>query len=164
MTQSTQTPKTPEETHASKRLARLAAVQALYQIAYEQQSPAQTMKDFIDQAFASLDDDVEPGVEKAKTSPDSALFCQIVQGVVDHQAALDEMLAGALSEKISSARLELLLRSVLRAGVFELLHHSKIPEGVIINDYVDVTRSFFNAREPGMVNAVLDKLAKKLRT
>lgn len=152
--------KSPSEAHAGKRLARLAAVQALYQVAYEQQSPDQIIRDFVDTDFASLREDPEVALTGA---PDAALFGAIVQGVVENQVMLDEMLTGTLSEKLSGSRMELLLRTTLRAGTFELYRHADIPAGVIINDYVDVTRAFFNAKEPGLVNAVMDKLAKKLR-
>jgi N utilization substance protein B len=143
--------------HAARRLARLAAVQALYQIHYEQQPVAQIIRDCVDTGFAMPDDDAAVGV------PDAGLFGDIVRGVASHVAALDEMIAGALDAKLSAARLEILLRSILRAGVYELHHHAQIPAGVIINDYVDVARSFFNGKEPGLVNGVLDKLAGKLR-
>ncbi len=153
---------TPAATHAAKRLARLAAVQALYQNHYEQQPLAQIVQDSAAHEFAGLRDDVDGG-EAIPGSPDAELFGDIVRGVAANLAALDEMIAGALDARLSPSRLELLLRSILRAGVYELLHHVKIPAGVIINDYVDVTRSFFNGKESGLVNGVLDKLAGKLR-
>ena len=153
---------TPAAMHAAKKLSRLAAVQALYQNNYELQSLAQIMKECVDQNFAALRDE-EDGTEAIAGQPDHALFKAIVEGVVTHNAALDEMITGALDAKFSLARLELLLRTVLRAGVFELYHHSSIPAGVIINDYVDVARAFFNGKEPGLVNGILDKVAGKLR-
>ena len=73
------------------------------------------------------------------------------------------MIAGAFDSKAAAERLEILLRAILRAGVYELYHQSAIPTGVIINDYVDIAHAFFADREPGLVNGVLDKLAKGLR-
>lgn len=149
--------------NTKKKLARLAAVQALYQISYEQQSATQTIQDYIDNNFISLRDDLGAGdIELA--SPDAELFGLLVDGVMKNQQEIDEMLAGAFSSKVSGDRMEVLLRMIMRAGVYELYHHSEVSVGIIINDYVDVARAFFNAKEPGLVNAVLDKLAKTLRS
>ena len=57
----------------------------------------------------------------------------------------------------------MLLRAILRAGAYELLNHGDTAAGIIINDYVDVAHAFFDAKEPGLVNAILDKMGKKLR-
>ena len=148
--------------YASRRLARLAAVQGLYQIALSASSPAEVVRDFRDHPppLPSGDNNetaVSPG------SFDQELFGEIVTGVMQNTAALDEMIAGAFDAKLSAGRVEALLRAVLRAGAYELHYHAKIPTGVIINDYVDVAHAFFGQKEPGLVNAVLDKLAKKLR-
>jgi N utilization substance protein B len=148
--------------NAAKRLARLAAVQALYQGTYEQQPLAEIVRDSIDRNFESLRDESDNG-EAIKGMPDAALFSAIVEGVTAHQTDLDDMIVGALDAKLTINRLETLLRVILRAGAFELHHHGQIPTGVIINDYVDVTCAFFNGKEPGLVNGVLDKLAGKLR-
>ena len=91
------------------------------------------------------------------------MFGDIVTGVTQNTTTLDEMIAGALDSKFRPQRIEILLRAILRAGAYELHQHGKIPAGVIINDYVDVAHAFFGAKEPGLVNAVLDKLAKNLR-
>lgn len=152
-----------EASNASKRLARLVAVQALYQATYEQDTIKDIIQHSLDDAHAILNgDDVEEPVILEK--PDAALMGQIVQGVTEHRASLEEMIAGALDQKFSSSRMEVLLKTIICAGAFELHHHSHIDCGIIISDYVDVTRAFFNAKEPGLVNAVLDKLSKKLRS
>ncbi len=155
-----QTQQQPNPDNTAKRLARLAAVQGLYQIALTQYPPAQIIKDFQD----------SPPIlapEKSDASNladmDRELFGEIVIGVSESEATLDEMIAGACNEKISATRIEILLRAILRAGAYELHRHAKIPAGVIINDYVDVTHAFFGAKEPGLVNAILDKLASNLR-
>jgi transcription antitermination protein NusB len=148
--------------HAAKRLARLAAVQALYQNAFEQQPLNQIIRDSLDQEFATLFDDVDVG-EKGSAIPDKELFREIAEGAAAHKDELDAMIAGSLDKKLSAGRLDILLKAILTAGTFELYRHAKIPVGVIINDYVDVTRAFFNGKEPGLVNGVLDKLAAQLR-
>ncbi|MDX2028277.1 MAG: transcription antitermination factor NusB [Alphaproteobacteria bacterium] len=144
--------------HSAKRLARLAAVQGLYQIALTHRLPNEVIKDFLAHPATFLQDAGDnPAV-------DAELFDEIVSGVTRNNEALDEMLAGALDAKVSANRIEILLRATLRAGAYELHHHGSVPAGVIINDYVDVAHAFFNAKEPGLVNAVLDKLAKNLRS
>ncbi len=151
---------TDEKTmNAARRLARLAAVQGLYQIALTQYPPAQIIKDFHEHP---------PALAMEKTGEiadgfDQELFGQIVTGVSENTEALDEMIAGSVDAKLSAARLEILLRAILRAGAYELHHHGQISTGVIINDYVDVAHAFFAAKEPGLVNAILDKIAKNLR-
>ena len=141
--------------HDAKRFARLAAVQALYQLTLTPTKASKLVKNF------------EPIIEEEKldTPPamDRTLFADIVTGVTDNTENLDGMIAGVLDAKRAPERLEMLLSLILRAGAFELHHHGKIPASVIINDYVDVTHAFFNDREPGLVNAMLDKLAKNLR-
>ena len=154
--------KTATTAHAAKKLARLAAVQALYQSSYEQQLLADILKDTIAASFEGLRDESD-GAEVIHDLPDATLFRAIAEGVVTNVESLDTMIAGALDPRVSVARLEILLRTILRAGVFELHHHAKIPAGIIINDYVDVTRAFFNGKESGLVNGVLDKLGKSLR-
>jgi transcription antitermination protein NusB len=141
-----------------RRLARLAAVQGLYQIALSPE-PAETLiRRFCSDPAVLLQEDF------TVIAVDAELFSKIVSGANKHRADLDAMIAGALDARVSADRLELLLKAILRAGTFELLHCPETPEGVIVNDYIDVAHGFFDAKEPGLVNAVLDRLAKKLRS
>lgn len=144
----------------AKRLARLAAVQGLYQIVLTQRAPHLVIKDFQDHPAALLQEVAEG---ESIEAVDRELFSAIITGVTQNAATLDEMVAGAFDSKVSADRVEILLRAILRAGAFELYHHGQIQAGIIINDYVDVTHAFFGAKEPGLVNAVLDKLSKNLR-
>lgn len=147
------------ENHA-KRLARLAAVQGLYQIALTQRSGKDIIQDFQDYPSALIQ---EAGEGTELPPIDYQVFKDIVLGVEQNTNAIDEMIAGSCDAKISVERIEILLRAILRAGAYELHYHGSIPSGIILNDYVDITRSFFGAKEPGLVNAVLDRLAKNLR-
>jgi N utilization substance protein B len=146
--------------HSAKKLARLAAVQGLYQMALLPRPVQDIVRDFREHPSVLLqeigDGDVRPDI-------DLTLFTSIMSGVHEYQDFLDAMIAGALDAKVSVERIEILLRAILRCGVYELHHHTDIVAGIIINDYLDVTHAFFNAKEPGLVNAVLDKLAKNLR-
>jgi N utilization substance protein B len=147
--------------NSGKRLARLAAVQALYQSAQTQRSAKEIIRDFQLHPPELLS---EGDTTDSSTRMDRDLFNQLVTGVMTHVDDLDIMLSGAIDDKFSIARMEILLRSILRAGAFELHHHTATASGIIVNDYIDIAHAFFNDKEPGLVNAVLDRLAKKLRS
>jgi len=93
---------------------------------------------------------------------DPALFADIVRGVVDDQEGLDATIAAVLTEDWPLPRLEAVLRAVLRAGAFELVHRSDIPPRVAVSEYTDIAHAFFAGREPGLANGVLDHLARTL--
>ncbi|MDD4615545.1 MAG: transcription antitermination factor NusB [Alphaproteobacteria bacterium] len=141
-----------------RRLARLAAVQGLYQIALSREPVEALIKRFREDPAVLLQE------ERTVIAVDAGLFGQIMSGVMEHLESLDQMIAGALDSRLSVERLEQLLKAILRAGAFELLYNTEVPEKVILNDYVDVAHGFFDAKEPALVNAVLDSLAKNLRS
>jgi N utilization substance protein B len=141
-----------------RRLARLAAVQGLYQIALTQENAETLIRRFRADPAVLLQE------EQTIIAVDVDLFGQIVSGATAHQADLDGMIAGCVDARMSADRLEPLLKAILRAGTFEILHHATVPTGIIINDYVDVAHGFFGAKEPGLVNAILDRLAKNIRS
>lgn len=153
-------PRSPDNN--ARRFARLAAIQALYQAALIRQSAGDTSEDSIFDRLPLL----PAGTANAEDSPetDRELLNDIVMGVEQNGAEIDGMVDGACDAKISSGRIEILLRSILRAGAYELHRHGTIPAGVIINDYVDIAHTFFNDKEPALVNGVLDRLAKNLRS
>ena len=109
------------------------------------------------------DEDGDEVGEAEFLDPDKTFLIALVRGVLDRKGEIDEMLDGALGEKWTVDRLEVLLRAVLRCGVYELLAHADIPAKVVINEYMDVANAFFTEGEPKMVNGVLDKLAHTLR-
>ena len=140
---------TEQPSHAgeAKRTARLAAVQALYQMEYGQER--------------SDGLHLEEGEHAAK--PHRGLMQDIILCVQDRQVTIDEILTKSLDADWSLDRLERVLRSILRAGVAELLMNARTPVPILISDYIDVTHAFFGGKEPGLVNAVLDRAAKLLR-
>lgn len=144
----------------AKRLARLAAVQGLYQISLLPRPAKDIIREFQEHPAVLLNELPEG---ESMPAVDQALFASLVTGVTKDTETLDAMIAGAVDAKLSADRLETLLRAILRAGAFELHNHAEVPSGVIINDYIDITHAFFGAKEPGLVNAVLDKMAKNLR-
>ena len=137
--------------------ARLAAVQALYQIELSGAAADAVLSEFLDHR---LREEVD-GVRLAEA--DRRLLRDLVAGVSAQVQALDDMLAAVLEEGWPVERLETLLRLVLRAGAYELSERPDIPVRVTIAEYVDLADAFFGGKEPGMVNGVLDRLARMLR-
>jgi transcription antitermination protein NusB len=137
--------------------ARLAAVQALYQM-----DMAGTGLDEILAQFEShwLGREVEG---EQYLPAEAAFFRDIVAGVVAAQRDLDPKIDAALSATWPLKRIDAILRSVLRAGAYELGARSDIPARVIVSEYVDVAHAFVDRSETGMVNAVLDALARQAR-
>jgi N utilization substance protein B len=143
---------------ANKRgAARLAAVQALYQM-----DIAGTGLNEILAEFAShwLGGEVEG--EKYRPA-EAAFFRDIVGGVLREQTRLDPLIDAALNRGWPLKRIEAVLRAVLRAGAYELACRADVPARVVMAEYVDVAAAFVDAEETGMVNAVLDQLAHRLR-
>jgi N utilization substance protein B len=147
-----------EDRKANRRgAARLAAVQALYQM-----DIAGTDLDDILAEFESHRLGGEVDGDKYLPA-EAAFFRDIVRGVVADQRKLDPAIDQALSKGWPLKRVEALLRAVLRAGCYELASKTDIPARVIVSEYVDVANAFVDRDETGMVNAVLDMLARSVR-
>jgi N utilization substance protein B len=138
--------------------ARLSAVQALYQM-----DIAGTPLPEIFAEFESFWMGQEVEGEEYKPA-EAAFFRSIVEGVLREQRVLDPEIDAALAGGWPLRRVEAIMRAILRAGGFELRFRRDIPPRVVIAEYVDVAHAFFEKDEVGMVNAVLDALARKLRT
>jgi transcription antitermination protein NusB len=144
---------------ANKRgAARLAAVQALYQMDLASTGLNEIMAEFESHWLGGE-------VEGDQYRPaEAAFFRDIVAGVVREQTRLDPQIDVALSRGWPLKRIEAILRAVLRAGAYELACRPDVPAPVVIAEYVDVAAAFVDQDETGMVNAVLDQLAHELRT
>ncbi len=143
---------------ANKRgAARLAAVQALYQM--------DVAGTGLNDIFAEFESHWLGGeIEGAQYRPaEAAFFRDIVGGVVREQSRLDPQIDAALARGWPLKRIEALLRAVLRAGAYELACRREVPARVVMSEYVDIAGAFVEAEETGMVNAVLDQLARRLR-
>lgn len=134
--------------------ARLAAIQALYQIDMEPTAPEIVIGQFTAFRFT------QP--EKFHIlKPDDTLFRQIVMGVCASQEQLDVRIQGVLSQGWTVDRLETVIRAILRAALYELTEHPETPKVVVINEYVNLTKAFYSGQEPGFVNASLDRLSNQ---
>jgi len=137
--------------------ARLAAVQALYQMDLSGASLPEVLAEFVSYRLGKEVD----GDQYRNADP--AFFRDIVAGVVREQQTLDPIVHTTLTGGWPLARIDTTLRAILRAGAFELSSRSDVPARVIIAEYVDVARAFFEGDVPGMVNGVLDSLGRQLR-
>jgi len=144
---------------ANKRgLARLAAVQALYQMDLTDASLMEVVTEF---ETLRLGKELDGEVYR---DADESWFRGILAGVVERQKQIDPLIHEALPDDWPLSRMHTLLRSVLRAGVFELQKRADVPARVVISEYVDVAKAFFEEDEPGLVNGVLNNLARKMRS
>jgi len=141
----------------SRGAARLAAVQALYQM----DLGGVTLPDVIAE-FETFRFGQELDGETYRDA-DRAFFREIVGGVVADQRTLDPAIAAALAADWPLHRLDATLRAVLRAGAFELATRKDVPAKVVISEYVDVAKAFYEGDVPAMVNGVLDTLGRTLR-
>jgi N utilization substance protein B len=137
--------------------ARLAAVQALYQLDIAGTTLPEVLAEF--ESFR-LGREVDG---EQYREADAAYFREIVGGVVRDQRTLDPEVHAALTPGWPLQRIDATLRAILRAGAYELTARPDVPGRVVVSEYVDVARAFFDADVAGMVNAVLDALARKIR-
>ena len=141
----------------ARSVARLAAVQALYQMDIAGTDLADILAE---RANGAVGHDIAGG-ELAE--PDQAFFRDIISGVVRAQAALDPDIDQGLAEGWTLARIDATLRAILRAGAWELSARPDVPFKVVITEYVDLAHAFFDDAEPRVVNGVLDHLARLYR-
>jgi N utilization substance protein B len=142
---------------AERSASRLAAVQALYQMEVSGKGVIDALAEF--EAFW-IGREVE-GIAFQPASND--FFRDLLSGVVREQRAIDGVVDAALAKGWPLARVEAVLRAIFRAGAYELMFRKDVPVRVVITEYVDVTHSFYGEDEPGLVNAVLDTIAREVR-
>ena len=137
--------------------ARLAAVQALYQMDIGGSGVLEVVAEYETQRLGQeVDGDTY-------LKADASWFRSIVSGVVRDQRMLDPLIGTALQDDWALSRLDSTVRAILRAGTFELTERTDVPIAVIVTEYVEIAKAFFEDEEPKLVNAVLDRIAKQLR-
>lgn len=142
----------------ARSAARLAAVQALYQIDMEGTLLTMLLDEFHRHRLGA---EIE-GDQYAQA--EVAFFDDVVKGVDARRDEIDELLSGKLAEGWRLERLDKTMLQILRAGAWELLARADIPTATVISEYVDVAHAFFEAREAKFVNGVLDAVAKAVRS
>jgi N utilization substance protein B len=141
----------------SRSVARLAAVQALYQQEMERTPTAALLHEFHNHRLGATIDDVE------YADAEIAFFDDIVKGVAARGEELDRMIAARLAAGWTLERLDRPMRQILRAGAYELAARPDVPVATVISEYVDVAKAFYNKREAGFVNGLLDGIARDVR-
>ena len=142
---------------SSRSAARLAAVQALYQMEMEGTPLARLLHEFHEHRLgATIEDETYEEAEQD--------FCdEIVGGADARRAEIDALIAERLAEGWTLERLDRPMRAILRAGSYELLARPDVPVATVISEYVDVAHAFYDKRETGFVNGLLDAIAKDAR-
>ena len=142
----------------SRSAARLAAVQALYQLEMEETPLAKLLHEFHEHRLgATIEDETYAEAEVA-------FFDDIVSGADARRAEIDALIAERLAEGWSLERLDRPMRAILRAGAYELIARPDVSAATVINEYLDVAHAFYDKREAGFVNGLLDAIAKGVRT
>ncbi|MDB5497493.1 MAG: transcription antitermination factor NusB [Phenylobacterium sp.] len=146
----------------ARSVARLAAVQALYQMEVSSAGAETVIREFAEHRF---DRDVpnESGEDMTLAHADEAFFADLVRGVVEHQKSVDNAIAKRLASGWRLDRLDATARAILRAGAYELSYRADVPTEVVIDEYVELAKSFFEGPEPGFVNGALDAVAQDTR-
>jgi N utilization substance protein B len=130
--------------------ARLAAIQAVYQMELVEAGAEEVIEEFVEHRFGPDDTDEE-------------FFAALVRGVPERQREIDKAVAGCLSANWTLTRVDSILRAILRVAAFELIARKDVPARVVIDEYVGIAHAFFGGDEPGFVNAALDKMAHRKR-
>jgi N utilization substance protein B len=143
---------------ANKRgSARLAAVQALYQMDVAGTGLLETTAEY--ETFR-LGKELDG---QQYREADAQWFRSILAGVVEHQKTVDPIIRQSLTEDWPLSRLDSTLRAILRAGAYELMHRAEVPTAVVVSEYIDIAKAFYSEDEPKLVNAVLDRVGKRVR-
>jgi transcription antitermination protein NusB len=141
----------------SRSQARLATVQALYQMDLAQTDLTEVIEEFRQHRLGrDPDGDSMP-------EADQEHFARVLGGVVKHQREIDPLIDQQLATGWRLVRIDSIVRAILRAATFELIEMPDVPPRVVISEYIEVARAFFEGDESKLVNGVLDQLARKLR-
>lgn len=144
----------PKASFKKRTAGRLASIQALFQIEQSGESASTVTLEFLTHRLR----DAESGVSAFDTS----FFTKLVEGAWKNREQSDEMITGALKTGWTLDRIEPVTRAILRASLYELLA-TQTPSAVIIDEYINLTRVFFNDAEVSFVNGILNTIAKKVR-
>lgn len=147
----------PSTRSPARAAARLAAVQALYQHEMEGTPMPTLLHEFHNHRIGATIEDVE------YADADIDFFDDLVTGAHARAGEIDGLIEGKLASGWSLARLDKPMKAILRAGTYELLARKDVPVGVVISEYLDVADAFYDRREKGFVNGLLDGIAKAVR-
>ena len=141
----------------ARSLARLGAIQALYQMDLAQTDMGDICAEFEAHRLGRDAEGNEIG------TADADFFRDLVTGVVREQRKLDPVIDRHLAEGWRLTRIDSTLRAILRVGAYELSFRRDVPVRVVLDQYVELAHAFFDGEEPGVVNGVLDRIARRVR-
>lgn len=141
----------------SRSAARLAAVQALYQHEMEGTAIAPLLHEFHQHRIGAIIEDAE------YADADVPFFDDIVKGALARADEIDAAIVARLASGWTLDRLDRTMKAILRAGTYELIARSDVPIGAVVSEYVDVAKAFFDTREAGFANGLLDAIGKEVR-
>jgi transcription antitermination protein NusB len=141
----------------ARSAARLAAVQALYQHDMDATPLPKLLTEFHHHRLGATVEDAE------YARADGAFFDDVVKGALARAEEIDAAITARLAEGWTLERLDKAMKAILRAGTYELMARVDVPKGAVINEYVDVAKAFFDAREAGFVNGLLDAIGSAVR-
>jgi N utilization substance protein B len=141
----------------SRSAARLAAVQALYQHEMEGTPAPQLLHEFHQHRIGAIIEDAE------YAEADVPFFDDIVKGALARAAEVDAAIMARLASGWTMDRLDRTMKAILRAGAYELIARGDVPVGAVVSEYVDVAKAFFDGREAGFANGLLDAIGKDVR-
>ena len=136
----------------------LAAVQAIFQWQEGEHGTAEIIEQFLRVRLG------EAGEAGMRRDADQRLFKNVVEGTVAHKEELEQTLTGALAQDWTWGRVDRLVRSILLAGAYELIHRKDVPPRVAISEYVEIAHAFYDQGEQNFVNSVLDRVARQSRS
>lgn len=149
--------KKPKLNVDARRAARLGAVQATYQMDLGGTPSEEVIDEFIDHRLGQeLEGDLY-------NEADIEHFTNLIRGVVTDQVRIDRTIEDCLAAGWTMTRIDSTLRAILRCGIHELINMTDIPAPVIVNEYIDLSKAFFEGPEPKFVNGLLDRVAKAVR-
>lgn len=151
----------------NRATARLAAVQAAYMLGFDNKNTEEIILDFISGSLGGKAI-IENGITDTEEfvtliNPDHTLFASITRGVSEQYLMLTDIVNNSIDDSFDKNRLERLFFAILICAAFELKDKMDVPAKVVINEYVDIAKSFYNDKEPAIINAIIDKIAKVLR-
>jgi N utilization substance protein B len=141
----------------SRSAARLASVQALYQMDMEDIGIAHLLNEFHSHRLGQEIEDAQ----YADADPD--FFDDVVSGVDARRTEIDGLVDGKLGEKWKMDRLDKTMLQILRCGTYELIARPDVPTATVIDEYLDVAHAFFDNKDAKFVNGLLDAVAKDVR-
>lgn len=141
----------------ARSAARLAAVQALYQHEMDATPLPKLLTEFHHHRLGAEIEDAQ------YARADAAFFDDVVKGALARADEIDAAITARLAEGWTLDRLDKAMKAILRAGTYELIARVDVPRGAVVNEYVDVAKAFFDAREAGFVNGLLDAIGGAVR-